>query len=171
MKRKSNQRLHQRKRNTMSRGQNATSDTNETTTDSCFQSQQKQGFIPPLPPTYQYGFTNSELFAYIASLSPYELVTLETLVSILLQCHLNTIETKLLANLFIETGIIIGNIVEQEILQESLIEEQQAILDAYLDEQLGRTNVQLDQRVRELEHIIAQMQIQLQQLQSTEQTK
>ena len=109
-------------------------------------------------PQYRFGFTNSEFFLFLATLTPLELVTVETALSILIQLNLNAIETRLVGSFILEVGVTIGNIAVQERLQESLGHEQ-----------LNRSTTQLDDRVKELEDTLAKLTKQLNQLQEQQQ--
>lgn len=69
--------------------------------------------------SYIYGFTNSEFFAFIASLDPIEYILVITVIAILLATQLNISERQLFGGALIDIGIQLGNIVEQELFQRA----------------------------------------------------
>lgn len=68
---------------------------------------------------YNYGFTNSEFFAFIAGLDPVEYILVITVISILLATSLNTNEQQLVGGALIDIGVTLGNIVEQTLFQRA----------------------------------------------------
>lgn len=68
---------------------------------------------------YNYGFTNSEFFAFIAALDPVEYILVVTVIGILLATQLNLNEQQLVGGAFIDIGVILGNIVEQTLFQRA----------------------------------------------------
>ena len=68
---------------------------------------------------YKYGFTDSEFFAFIASLDPIEYILVITVIAIIIATQLNVNERQLLGGALIDIGVTIGNIVEQEFFQRA----------------------------------------------------
>ncbi|HAX72304.1 MAG TPA: hypothetical protein DCY20_02135, partial [Firmicutes bacterium] len=87
---------------------------------------------------YRYcNFTNSELFYFISTLSPLELVIFYTIFAIALTMNLNLRERTILGALFVDVGFTINTMVQQEAFQANFTKDAQANKDrvAYLARQ------------------------------------
>ena len=74
-------------------------------------------YAPPQTTTYRYGFTNSEFFAFIGSLDPVEYILVVTVIAIIIGVELNVFERQIVGGAFVDIGVTLGNMVEQELFQ------------------------------------------------------
>ena len=76
-------------------------------------------YAPSDTPTYRYGFTNSEFFAFIANLDPVEYVIIIAIITIIIGVQLNVFEKQVISGALVDIGVSLGNMVEQELFQSS----------------------------------------------------
>ena len=108
---------------------------------------------PPPKPIYRYGFTNSEFFAFLISLTPVELTIFEAVLSVVVQLNLNSIETRLLGSFIFEVAATVGNIAEQERFRKALFEEATAAQEDNVKERVQA----LEQQVILMQQLIEEL--------------
>lgn len=76
-------------------------------------------YAPDNAVSYQYGFTNSEFFAFIANLDPVEFILTITVITILIAVNLNVFEKQVVSAALVDIGVTLGNMVQQELFQSA----------------------------------------------------
>ncbi len=67
----------------------------------------------------RFGYTNSELFFFITSLTPIEYLVFTGVIVTVIYIKLNTIEQQVISSLLIDLGVTLANLVEQEAFQKA----------------------------------------------------
>ena len=76
-------------------------------------------YATPETQSYNYGFTNSEFFAFIGSLDPVEYILVITVIAIIIGVELNVFELQILGGALVDIGVTLGNMVEQQLFQQA----------------------------------------------------
>ncbi|MDE5977214.1 MAG: hypothetical protein K2G70_01940 [Turicibacter sp.] len=76
-------------------------------------------YTPPPSPKRNYGFTNSEFFAFIGSLDPVEYILVITIIAIIIGVELNVFERQIVGGALVDIGVTLGNMVEQELFRQA----------------------------------------------------
>lgn len=76
-------------------------------------------YAPDNAVTYDYGFTNSEFFAFIANLDPVEFILTITVITVLIAINLNVFEKQVVSAALVDIGVTLGNMVQQELFQSA----------------------------------------------------
>ena len=72
---------------------------------------------------YRYEFTDYEFIAFIGSLDPVEYILVITTLAIIIGVELNVYERQIIGGIFVDIGVTLGNMVEQELFRSARLNE------------------------------------------------